>query len=341
MARKRVLYYDALKILASFFVILIHVTAEKYYLPTKDLAWYINWGYNALSRWAVPVFCMVTGALMLSRELKIWTVIKKNVFHIAILLLFWGMYYWIIPTRNFTLSGIWSAFTSLISGNAYSHLWYLYMLLGFYLVSPLISIITKNSSKRVIEYFLLLLLSTTIVIPYLSSYFPFLRGLLSSLKFCFIGGEYLFYFLAGYYLSSYPWKKWIRIVYSVTGIATLVGVAIMYCGIHSMRTGKELALPVIVVAFASTSIFILFQLLEEPFFSKKPIAAVIRFMAPLTFGIYLLHFRVEKILLSYGIDSCIINPLVGAILVTLAIYIITTAISFVISKIPLVKRLIQ
>ena len=207
MARKRILYFDALKILASYFVILIHVTAEQYYSYTRDLSRYINWGYNAFSRWAVPVFCMVTGALMLSRELKISTVIKKNILHIGFLLFFWGMYYWIVPGRNFTLLGVWNALNSLISGKAYSHLWYLYMLLGFYIVSPLISKITQNSSKRTIEYFLLSPSFHNNRHPHLSSYYPLLRELLASLKFCFVGGEYLFYFLAGYYLSTYPWKN--------------------------------------------------------------------------------------------------------------------------------------
>ena len=182
MARKRILYFDALKILASYFVILIHVTAEQYYSYTRDLSRYINWGYNAFSRWAVPVFCMFTGALMLSRELKISTVIKKNILHIGFLLFFWGMYYWIVPGRNFTLLGVWNALNSLISGKAYSHLWYLYMILGFYIVSPLISKITQNSSKRTIEYFLLILLSTTIVIPTYHRITPFSESFLPPLN---------------------------------------------------------------------------------------------------------------------------------------------------------------
>ncbi|MBQ4066769.1 MAG: acyltransferase family protein, partial [Clostridia bacterium] len=175
MDKKRVLYFDALKILASFFIILIHVTAEKYYAGPRDLSWYINWGYNAISRWAVPVFCMVTGALLLPRENKVSTVIKKYILHIGLLLFFWGMYYWIIPTRSFTLSGLWNAFVSLLSGNAYSHLWYLYMLIGFYIALPMLSIITVNATKRTIEYFLLVLLFAGFVLPYLSTYFSFIK----------------------------------------------------------------------------------------------------------------------------------------------------------------------
>ena len=119
MTRKRVLYYDALRIFAAFFVILIHVTAEQYSTDHSALSWYINWGYNRFSRWAVPVFCMVTGALMLHRELKITTVYKKNILHIASLLLFWGLYYWLVPTRDFTVAALLNAVKSLFSGKAY------------------------------------------------------------------------------------------------------------------------------------------------------------------------------------------------------------------------------
>ena len=39
MTRKRVLYYDALRIFAAFFVILIHVTAEQYSTDHSALSW--------------------------------------------------------------------------------------------------------------------------------------------------------------------------------------------------------------------------------------------------------------------------------------------------------------
>lgn len=339
MTKKRVLYYDALKILASFFVIMIHVTAEQYYTYTYDLPWYINYGYSALSRWAVPIFCMVTGALMLSRDLTVSAVFKKSILHIGLLLAFWGMYYWIVPTRAFTLSGVWVAITNMLSGKVYSHLWYLYMLIGFYLVSPVLSIVTKHASKRTMEYLLIFLFLSSYVIPFIANYVKFAGSLLSALKLCF-AGEYLFHFLAGAYLSKYPPKKIVAIVYSAFGITVLVLTSVLYCGIYSMKTQTANGLPLMAVAISATALFVLFQLLE-PVLEKKPFCSIINFMAPLTFGIYLIHFRVEKYLLEAGLHSCVINPLIGAPLVTLIIFILTTAVAFVISKIPVVKRLIQ
>jgi len=340
MNSKRILYFDALKILAAYFVILLHVTAEQYYTYTYDLSWYINYGYNALSRWAVPVFCMVTGALMLSRELSISAGFKKSILRIALILFFWGMYYWLVPSMDFSLPKIWEAFRSLISGKAYSHLWYLYMLLGFYIVAPLLSIITKNASKRTIEYFLAVLFAASFVIPSLSKQIPFLSGLLSSLKFSFVG-LYLLYFLAGYYLNNYRWKKWTQILYACLGIALLIGTAVGYSGIYSMRTGTENGLPSIIIVLGATSIFVLFQLMEPVLFVRKPFSSVIGFVSPLTFGIYLLHFRVEKRLLAAGIHSCMIDPILGAPLVSLAIFIITAVIVWVITRIPVVRRLVN
>lgn len=64
MKHNRIVQFEFLRILASFFVVLIHVTTigmresdSSIFLPNACL--------NALSRWAVPIFFMVSGAVLL------------------------------------------------------------------------------------------------------------------------------------------------------------------------------------------------------------------------------------------------------------------------------------
>ena len=62
LMRQRVLFFDLLRCVAAVAVIAIHVLAP--YLPFNE--WFTAVGVNGVTRWAVPVFILITGALMLS-----------------------------------------------------------------------------------------------------------------------------------------------------------------------------------------------------------------------------------------------------------------------------------
>ena len=82
---KRFVSYDVLRILAIFAVILIHTTAENWYVTSIDNYWLVNNFVNALSRWAVPMFAVITGALLLGKnKISIKTVYVKYIPRILI-----------------------------------------------------------------------------------------------------------------------------------------------------------------------------------------------------------------------------------------------------------------
>ena len=66
--RERVLFFDLLRCVAAVAVIAIHVLApyrnELGVIPMDQ--WLTAVGVNSVTRWAVPVFILITGALMLS-----------------------------------------------------------------------------------------------------------------------------------------------------------------------------------------------------------------------------------------------------------------------------------
>ena len=68
--RPSIFYIDFLRFIAVFAVIAIHVLGPFRFLygdiPNSD--WLAASGINSVTRWAVPVFIMITGALLLSTE---------------------------------------------------------------------------------------------------------------------------------------------------------------------------------------------------------------------------------------------------------------------------------
>ena len=71
MKKKNILYLDVLRIIATFAVIAIHVVTL--YWNDYDVSTY-EWGafnvFDSISRWAVPIFCMISGYLFLNNEKK-------------------------------------------------------------------------------------------------------------------------------------------------------------------------------------------------------------------------------------------------------------------------------
>ena len=82
----RIVYIDFLKLIAVFGVIIIHVTAPPItkLLPFGSFDWYVNFGFNRISRFSVPMFFMLSGVFFLAPKKSIsiksiWVVYIKRI----------------------------------------------------------------------------------------------------------------------------------------------------------------------------------------------------------------------------------------------------------------------
>lgn len=92
-------YLDILRIICCFLVIVIHVSATYYYdCDIKDLNWNFGVFFDILSRFSVPVFFMISGALFLNskKKIEIKKLYTKNIFKILLILALWLPIYAII-----------------------------------------------------------------------------------------------------------------------------------------------------------------------------------------------------------------------------------------------------
>ena len=93
---KRRYYLDALRIVAICAIVLLHVAGSYWYqLSVYTSEWQAINLYDCITRWGVPVFVMISGALFLdpAREQpikKLWT---RNIPKLVRLILFWGLLY--------------------------------------------------------------------------------------------------------------------------------------------------------------------------------------------------------------------------------------------------------
>ncbi|MFR0798864.1 MAG: acyltransferase family protein [Oscillospiraceae bacterium] len=117
-------------------------------------------------KWSVPIFVMISGALFLGRDThSSGTILQKNVLRIG-----WRIRFLVCAATHSSASLLRRSplcrlsFTQFITGHY--HLWFLYMIVGLYLLIPLLRPIVQNETLT--RYFLLLALVFTFLLPQLA-----------------------------------------------------------------------------------------------------------------------------------------------------------------------------
>ena len=243
---------------------------------------FLEIAYN-LTKWCVPSFFMVTGALLLrkDKEITIRDCIWKYTKRMLLALVIFGIPYALLmiyfDTKTISLSMIPESILRVINGNSFGHLWYLYTLIGIYLFLPFLKLFVNNASKQVFQYTLITMLIFNFCLP--------LVNVLTGLEIAFklpLTAYPVFYLLLGYYIHNekpeWAGKTWI----AVAGVFLSAGIIIAV----RMRGGSlssimSYASPVAVMF--TTGIFILFDQI------KRNCSERVWKIDRLCFGVYLIH----------------------------------------------------
>ena len=210
---RRVEYFDSLRITATFFVVMIH-TVYLYFnkVDVRSSDWAVFEIYDSLSRWAVPVFVMISGALFLEREKSAKEIYRKNLVRIIIAYIAWSFIYaaiFFVRSQNLKAS-----LNCFIKGRY--HMWFLVMLGGLYLATPILRKIAED--KKLVRLFLALGLVFAGIIPELTSVLHMIdtsvtQRLADYLKyytnnaFIFLPMGFSCYYMLGYALNRYGISK--------------------------------------------------------------------------------------------------------------------------------------
>ncbi|OWP74009.1 acyltransferase, partial [Flavobacterium oreochromis] len=128
-------WITSLRVLATFSVIFLHTSAEILYQygKTSNANWWIGNIYDSSVRFCVPIFLMISGALILSKDYKnITEYLKKRVLRIIFPFLFWSIVYIFINNflyfykENLTFIDILKFTLIKLKIGASFHLWYIY-----------------------------------------------------------------------------------------------------------------------------------------------------------------------------------------------------------------------
>ena len=109
----RLVYLDILRIISIFGVLTIHTSCQVINSsvfkmpPIGSMNWNVAAIYNSLSRFSVPVFLMISGALFIGRDLSISLLYKKYVARLLASYLVWSFFYSIVKNHSQIKDIIW------------------------------------------------------------------------------------------------------------------------------------------------------------------------------------------------------------------------------------------
>ncbi|MBR0534980.1 MAG: acyltransferase family protein [Clostridia bacterium] len=343
MKKKNILYLDVLRIIATFAVIAIHVVTL--YWNDYDVSTY-EWGafnvFDSISRWAVPIFCMISGYLFLNNEKKISisSLFTKNIARMVITLLVWSVFYAFYNYDPEVLGT--TEFIKKIFSGSY-HTWYILLAAGFYACVPIFRRIT--SSKSATQYFIALCIAITFILPNLSQS-PDLEWIQRNLSRAFLNLTlgYTPYFFIGYYLAKYDIPKLLKaLIYIVGPISFFVIIfgTLSYSQAAGEFDDRFYVYNSICVLFQSCFVFLFAKDFCKGIDLSPKAQKVFSTISKHTFGVYLIHvFVIAELDRLFLINAVTVNPYIAIPAVMIITYAISEIVSAILNFIPIVKKYI-
>lgn len=329
-------WVDLARIAAAYAVIVLHAASTLVVeTPVGSPEWWLGNIFDSMSRWSVPVFVMLSGYLLLGQrgDEDFLVFYKKRASRILIPTIFWSVFYLLLRYffGNHSLTSH-SVLNALLSGTPFSHMWFLYMLVGLYVFTPFIRIgLTGFSDGQLSALCAMLFCIAAVSVAYDKLYV----NSVEQQFFITLFPLYLPYFIAGHAI-----QRWPRLNRDILAVITTTAILLTALGTYALArvTPGEMNfyfytyLSITVIPM-SLGFFSLMQQSGSKFLSKTNDR--VKQLAGLTFGIYLVH---PVFLLIF--DRFLTVPAILIPVQALFVFFISAAMSCAIGRMPYGNRLV-
>lgn len=198
-------FLDVLRVLATCAVVLMHVlTGATDVTDASIVPEYRSLLLSVMDlvTWCVPIFLLISGYLFLNpeRTLTYPVMIKKYCRRIALAILLFGVPYaaseLVVAERTFRIRMIPEALKMTLMGHTWSHMWYLYLILFLYLITPLLKKVLRVLPVRGVVAMMAVIFLGSSVAPFLNKVLD-----VNSIPVLPDGGVYFLYYLCGYFFA--------------------------------------------------------------------------------------------------------------------------------------------
>ena len=336
---QHIVWLDVVRFIAMFTVVCCHCTDPFNFYPgtAPNIGEIKLWGaiYGSVLRPCVPLFVMITGALLLPVRGDASTFYKKRIPRVFYPFLIWSVLYNLFPwitgllglnpqiildffpyageevmRQSFSVSLEYILMIPFNFSILAVHMWYIYLLIGLYLYLPVFSAWVEKASERA-KLMFLLAWGVTLLLPY---YYQFVSNYLwGTCSWNSFGMLYAFagfngYLLLGHYLKNLEWSLKKTLAIGIPMFA--VGYAVTFLGFRHITALPEYTDEMLELFFTYCSLNVVMMTIPVFMLAKKVKVNSERMkkaLANLTvcgFGIYMIHyfFTGPSVVLMRAID---------------------------------------
>jgi len=330
---QHIVWLDVVRFIAMFTVVCCHCTDPFNFYPGEIKLWGAI--YGSVLRPCVPLFVMITGALLLPVRGDASTFYKKRIPRVFYPFLIWSVLYNLFPwitgllglnpqiildffpyageevmRQSFSVSLEYILMIPFNFSILAVHMWYIYLLIGLYLYLPVFSAWVEKASERA-KLMFLLAWGVTLLLPY---YYQFVSNYLwGTCSWNSFGMLYAFagfngYLLLGHYLKNLEWSLKKTLTIGIPMFA--VGYAVTFLGFRHITALPEYTDEMLELFFTYCSLNVVMMTIPVFMLAKKVKVNSERMkkaLANLTvcgFGIYMIHyfFTGPSVVLMRAID---------------------------------------
>lgn len=347
--RKRNHGLDLLRILSICGVVAIHVFGVRVgAAPKNGPSWWTATAIDIGFIWVVPVFIMISGALLLGSQRMLESpgkFYRKRAARILPALIAWNLIYLVgvrIWLRHEELTGA-RILQLLYDGSVFTQLYFLWIVVGLYAVAPVIGLFLSMGKPSWSLWTAGILLVTSILaylLPTVLSHYGIMRPI--NLNFLTLWIPYTGYFVAGYALRNVRLKG-LHLFWLVPAVAAMASFTIWHYGNRGVLPKVDVLINEsyfgLFVAAVSLGVFVLALSITDGMEIPQRCASAVRAMSEASFGVFLVHYVIfEVIRLNFtGVSTQhSLRALAVAYVVTLAG---SFAVSVIALRIPGIKRI--
>lgn len=295
-ALKKDLTVEILRVFCTIVVVIDHVAICAIRQFQSCASIFDKFAYYGIQHWshfAVPIFLMISGFLLLNPQKKIdyKKVITKYIKRMVVILFTVGTFFALLEiyfeSKKIMAWDVYMAFVRVFEGKGWDHMWYLYVLIGIYLVLPIFKAAYNILDNKPIELFLFILFVFCCVIPILYQ----LLGIECGIKFP-IKGEFLFYFLIGRWAFLLKVRLLLsrRTIFLLCFLSMVIPIFISYLEYYNGQTYLERLIEYHSPLIVLVSVFVVLSfksLLGE--INNPYLLATVEHLSKNSFGIYVFH----------------------------------------------------
>jgi len=326
----------ALRVLAIISVVWLHVTAYLVFAqrPAAVSGWWMTVLANAVSRWGVPIFVMTSGALLmpLVSDHSIFGFYKKRLGRHILPVAFWTLLFIGVEWAKADSIDWAQALRAVCLGRQYYHLWFIYMIIGLYLLAPILGRIVKNLDR--VQYVIAVagLFMAAFCVDTLARWYSW------EISSIVEAPMYASYFLAGHYCTRYESSGRSSTMFSAAVVSALVfamttGFLEQRFGVRAWVAVNSYFNPFVIVMSLAVFCMMYRGTGREQSTAASP-AGNIATYSSLVYGIYLMHPLWLGMFHHIGISGGTHHPVIGIPLLTTAMVLLSAASVHMMRKVP-------